>query len=163
MITIQRTNSDNKDFQALVTLLDQELKERDGEEHLFLAQLNKTDHLEYAIVAYDQEIPVACGALRAYAAEVMEVKRMYVVLDKRGQGLASRVLLALEAWCKELNITTCVLETGKNQPEAIALYKKNGYQQVPNFGKYAGVENSVCFEKELNSAPPSSPRYSLPV
>ena len=126
MITIQRTNSDNGDFQALVALLDQELKERDGEEHLFLAQLNKTDHLEYVIVAYDQEIPVACGALRAYAAEVMEVKRMYVVLNKRGQGLASGLLRALEAWCKELNITTCVLETGKNQPEAIALYKKNG-------------------------------------
>lgn len=149
MITIQRTNSDNGDFQALVALLDQELKERDGEEHLFLAQLNKTDYLEHVIVAYDQEIPVACGALRAYAPDVMEVKRMYVVLNKRGQGLASWVLIALEAWCKELNITTCVLETGKNQPEAIALYKKNGYKQVPNFGQYAGVENSVCFEKEL--------------
>lgn len=149
MITIQRSNSDNGDFQALVSLLDQELKERDGEGHLFLAQLNKTDHLEYVIVAYDQESPVACGALRAYAPEVMEVKRMYVVLDKRGQGLASKVLFALEAWCTELNITTCVLETGKNQPEAIALYKKNGYKQVPNFGQYAGVENSVCVEKEL--------------
>jgi len=149
MITIQRTNSDNENFQALVTLLDQELKERDGEEHLFLAQLNKTDYLEYAIVAYDQDTPAGCGALRAYAPGVMEIKRMYVVSDKRGQGIASIVLLALEAWCKELNVTTCVLETGKNQPEAIALYKKNGYKQVPNFGQYVDVENSVCFEKSL--------------
>lgn len=149
MITLQRSNSDNENFQALVTLLDQELKERDGEGHVFLAQLNKTDHLEYVIVAYDQNVPVACGALRAYAPGVMEVKRMYVVLNKRGQGIASRVLHALETWCKELNSTTCVLETGKNQPEAIALYIKNGYKQVPNFGQYVGVENSVCFEKSL--------------
>ena len=149
MITLQRSNSDNGNFQALVTLLDLELKERDGEEHVFLAQLNKTDHLEYVIVAYDQDIPAGCGALRAYAPGVMEIKRMYVVLNKRGKGIASVVLHALETWCKELNSTTCVLETGKNQPEAIALYKKNGYKQVPNFGPYVDVENSVCFEKEL--------------
>jgi GNAT superfamily N-acetyltransferase len=130
-------------------MLDLELKQRDGKEHLFLAQLNKTDHLAYVIVAYDQDTPIACGALRPYAPAIMEVKRMYVVLNKRGLGIASMVLLALEAWCRELNITTCVLETGKNQPEAIALYKKNGYKQVPNFGQYVNVENSVCFEKEL--------------
>jgi hypothetical protein len=42
------------------------------------------------------------------------------------------------------------LETGKRQPEAIGLYKKNGYKLIPNYGQYAEVENSVCFEKELN-------------
>jgi hypothetical protein len=36
-----------------------------------------------------------------------------------------------------------------NQPEAIALYKKNNYKIIPNFGKYENIENSVCFEKEL--------------
>jgi hypothetical protein len=42
-----------------------------------------------------------------------------------------------------------VLETGKRQPEAIGLYEKSGYKAIPNYGQYAGVENSVCFEKEL--------------
>lgn len=79
----------------------------------------------------------------------MEVKRMFVPLHKRGQGIASTILKALEIWCKELGIKKCVLETGKNQPEAIALYKKNQYNIIPNFGKYEAVENSVCFEKEL--------------
>jgi len=55
----------------------------------------------------------------------------------------------VEQWYKELGIKKCVLETGKKQPEAIALYKKNLYNIIPNFGKYEGVENSVCFEKEL--------------
>jgi putative acetyltransferase len=149
MITIKRTNSDDPDFQELVKLLDLELEERDGEEHLFYATLNKTNTLNYVVVAYDQDEPVGCGALRAYSNDTMEVKRMFVPLNKRRKGIASFVLSALEIWCKELDIKKCVLETGKNQPEAIALYKKNQYNIIPNFGKYEGVENSVCFEKEL--------------
>jgi GNAT superfamily N-acetyltransferase len=79
----------------------------------------------------------------------MEVKRMFVPLHQRGQGIASTILSALETWCRELGIKKCVLETGINQPEAIALYKMNHYNIIPNFGKYEDVENSVCFEKEL--------------
>lgn len=81
----------------------------------------------------------------------MEVKRMYVLENRRGEGIASVILKALEDWAAELNYAKCVLETGKRQPEAIELYKKNGYQIVPNFGQYKNVENSVCFEKVLNA------------
>ena len=49
----------------------------------------------------------------------------------------------------ELSCEKCILETGKRQPEAIELYKKNGYRIIPNYGQYAGIENSVCFEKEV--------------
>ncbi len=149
MITLKRTNSDDLDFQELVKLLDLELQERDGEEHLFYAALNKTNTLNYVVVAYDKNEPIGCGALREYSKDIMEVKRMFVTLNKRGQGIASIILSALEIWCRELGIKKCVLETGKNQPEAIALYKKNRYNIIPNFGKYEGVENSFCFEKEL--------------
>lgn len=149
MITLKRTNSDDPDFQELVKLLNLELQERDGEEHLFYAALNKTNTLNYVVVAYDQDEAIGCGALRAYSNDTMEVKRMFVPLHQRGQGIASTLLSELEIWCKELGIKKCVLETGKNQPEAIALYKKNNYNIIPNFGKYEGVENSVCFEKKL--------------
>ncbi len=149
MITIKRTNSDDPNFQELVKLLDLELQERDGEEHVFYAALNKTNTLNYVVVAYDQNEAIGCGALRNYSNDTMEVKRMFVPLQKRGQGIASTILVALETWCKELGIKKSVLETGKKQPEAIALYKKNHYNIIPNFGKYEGVENSVCFEKEL--------------
>ena len=149
MITIKRTNSDDPNFQELVKLLDLELQERDGEEHVFYATLNKTNTLNYVVVAYDQNEAIGCGALRNYSNDTMEVKRMFVPLNKRGQGIASTVLAALETWSRELGIRKCVLETGKKQPEAIALYKKNHYNIIPNFGKYEGVENSVCFEKML--------------
>lgn len=41
MITIKKTNSDDPNFQELVKLLDLELRERDGDEHLFYATLNQ--------------------------------------------------------------------------------------------------------------------------
>jgi putative acetyltransferase len=74
MITIKRTNSDDPNFQKLVKLLDLELQERDGEEHLFYATLNKTNTLNYVVVAYNQDEPIGCGALRAYSNDIMEVK-----------------------------------------------------------------------------------------
>ncbi len=82
MITIKRTNSDDPNFQELVKLLDLELQERDGEEHVFYAALNKTNTLNYVVVAYDQNEAIGCGALRNYSNDTMEVKRMFVPLQK---------------------------------------------------------------------------------
>lgn len=149
MIKCIRTTSDNKDFQQLVTALDADLKIRDGEEHSFYAQFNKIDALKYVVVAYDDDIAVGCGAIKDYSKDAMEVKRMYVSVNKRGQGVASTVLKELEKWAVELNYSKCVLETGKKQPEAIALYKKSNYKIIPNYGQYENMENSVCFEKKL--------------
>lgn len=123
---------------------------RDGEDHLFYAQLNKTATIKHVIVAYDKQQAVGCGAIRQYANDMMEVKRMFVLLSSRGQGIASAILQELEAWCKELGHKKCILETGKNQPEAIALYLKNNYTLIPNYGHYHDVGNSVCFEKILS-------------
>ncbi|MDX2306458.1 MAG: GNAT family N-acetyltransferase [Microscillaceae bacterium] len=149
MISLIRTDSTHLDFQALVRFLDKELSIRDGEDHSFYAQFNKINNIPYAVVAYQHETPVACGALRAFSPEAMEVKRMYVSEHLRGQGIASVVLEELEQWAKELGYQKCILETGKRQPEAIALYLKKGYRIIPNYGQYENIENSVCFEKPL--------------
>lgn len=148
-IELLRTDSDNADFRALVKLLDADLAIRDGAEHLFYAQYNKIDRIREAVVAYQNGEAVGCGAFKEYAPNTAEIKRMYVPPEKRGRGVAGRVLAELEAWAKELNFTECVLETGKKQPEAIRLYRKSGYETIPNYGQYAGVENSVCMRKSL--------------
>ncbi|OGU27715.1 MAG: GNAT family N-acetyltransferase [Ignavibacteria bacterium GWA2_35_9] len=149
MIKIIRTNSDNPDFISLVKLLDAELAERDGADHPFYAQFNKIDKIKYTVVAYENGKPVSCGAIKEYSPDTMEVKRMYTLPESRGKGIATQVLIELEKWTVELGYEKCILETGKKQPEAIALYKKNGYKLIPNYGQYAEVENSVCFEKEM--------------
>lgn len=148
-IRLQRTDSSDPDFIDLVRNLDADLAERDGEDHSFYAQFNKIDHIKHTIVAYEDDRPVGCGAIKEYAPDTMEVKRMYTMPENRGKGIASRVLSELELWASELSYAKCILETGKRQPEAIALYKKSGYQIIPNYGQYADVEDSVCFEKKI--------------
>ncbi len=149
MIKLIRTNSDNPDFIELVKLLDADLAKRDGDEHAFYDQFNKITHIKHAVVAYSEGVAVSCGAIKEFEPKAMEVKRMYTLLQHRGKGLATIVLTELEVWAKEMSYTRCVLETGKKQPEAIELYKKNGYGIIPNYGQYEGIENSVCFEKQL--------------
>lgn len=149
-LALKRTNSENTDFRELVTLLDKDLAVRDGDEHTFYAQFNKVDAIKEVVVAYQNEIPVACGAIKPFSASVAEVKRMFVHPDFRNQGIAAKILTELESWAAELGFSECVLETGKKQPEAIHLYQKVGYQITPNYGQYIGVENSVCMAKVLS-------------
>lgn len=149
MINLVRTDSAQKDFVSLIRLLDAELGEIDGAEHSFYAQFNKIDVIRHTVVVYENGEPVACGAIKQFDAASVEVKRMYTLPQSRGKGIGGRVLSELEKWAAELNYTRCVLETGKRQPDAIALYKRQGYKQMPNYGQYAGIENSVCFEKML--------------
>jgi len=151
MISLLRTNSDNPDFIELVKYLDADLAERDGDDHPFYAQFNKIDKIKFVVVAYENDKPVACGAIKEFSPEVMEVKRMYTSPESRGKGIAGKILAELEMWATEQSYTKCILETGKKQPESIRLYRKSGYQTIPNYGQYAGIENSVCFEKNLKA------------
>lgn len=147
--TLVRTDSANPQFKALVQKLDAYLAIQDGDEHSFYDQFNKIDLLAHCLVAYQDEIPVGCGAIKVFDSETMEVKRMYVLPEFRGQGYGKQLLTGLEEWSLELNHSKCVLETGNRQPEAIALYTKQGYKRIPNYGQYAGILNSLCFEKSL--------------
>ena len=150
MIKLIRTNSINKEFISLVALLDADLAIRDGEDHSFYNQFNKIDQIKYVVMAYKNHKPLGCGAIKEFDANSMEIKRMYVFPESRGKGIASKVLSELEYWATELGYKKCILETEKKQPEVIALYRKREYQVIPNYGQYAGIENSLCFEKLLN-------------
>ncbi|MBC7935746.1 MAG: GNAT family N-acetyltransferase [Rhizobacter sp.] len=149
MTTFQRTNSDNPDFKALVVLLDRDLAIRDGEDHSFYDQFNKIVNIRHVIVCYDGSTPIACGAFKKYDEHTVEIKRMFVLPQFRGHGLGGKVLQELELWAMEESYATCILETGKKQPEAIALYKRSGYSITKNYGQYEHVENSVCMKKQI--------------
>ncbi|HEY0459584.1 MAG TPA: GNAT family N-acetyltransferase [Pyrinomonadaceae bacterium] len=146
-LKIIRTDSANEDFQSLVRLLDEDLSIRDGAEHSFYAKFNKIDAIKTAVVAYENETPIGCGAFKELTDESVEIKRMFVRPENRGKGAAQEILTELENWAAETGFKSAVLETGKKQPEAIRLYQKSGYQTIPNYGQYEGVENSVCMKK----------------
>jgi RimJ/RimL family protein N-acetyltransferase len=149
MVLLKRTDSEDINFQQLVTRLDADLAIRDGADHAYYAQFNTTNQIRNAIVGYQDDLPVACGAFKPFSAGTVEIKRMFVDENQRGKGIALQVLSELEKWAIEDGNHTCVLETGKNQPEAIRLYQKAGYARIPNYGQYAIMENSLCFQKRI--------------
>ncbi|MGJ1266996.1 GNAT family N-acetyltransferase [Sphingobacterium spiritivorum] len=147
--TIKRTDSDSLDFQKLVLELDKDLAIKNGETNSFFAQYNKIDLIRHVVVAYEADRAVGCGAIKEYRNGIMEVKRMFVPIEMRGKGIAGKILNELQIWAKELGYSKCILETGDKMIEAIGLYKKHHFKIIPNYGQYANIESSVCFEKEI--------------
>ena len=149
MSILKRTTSDDLDFQNLVLLLDKDLAMRNGKQNEFYAQFNKIDSITNAVVYYDNGNAVGCGAFKPFDNRTVEIKRMYVKQSFRGKGIGAAILSELELWATEINYSECVLETGHTNLEAKNLYQKEGYIIIPNFGQYAGVENSVCMKKSM--------------
>lgn len=146
-MTTRRTTSDNPDFRSLVSELDKYLAVRNGDANDFFVQFNQVDQIKHVVLAYENEVVVGCGAMKAYSVDSMEIKRMFVPSEQRGKGIASGILKELENWAKELGYSKCILETGNDMKEAVGLYQKSNYQVIPNYGQYVNVADSVCFEK----------------
>jgi ribosomal protein S18 acetylase RimI-like enzyme len=96
-------------------------------------------------------VAVAMGGWRrlADAEGQAEIKRMYVVPAARRRGLAERLLAELERTAAEAGLTWLVLNTGPEQPAAVAMYERNGYAPVSPFGHYAGHPHALFFGKAL--------------
>lgn len=149
MLSLKRTDSGDPDFRLLVNTLDRYLMGVNGASHAFFDQFNQIDEIREVLVVYSNDVPVGCGAIRGFDARTVEVKRMFVDPAYRRSGVARALLRELEEWSRELGYRTAILETGHIMYDAIALYTSAGYERVPNYGHYAGVEMSVCFRKQL--------------
>jgi GNAT superfamily N-acetyltransferase len=146
MVSLLRTNSNHQDFQKLTALFDEYLIDIDGDEKDFFAQYNQI-YIDNVIICYKNDVAVGCGAFKKSDMQVAEIKRMFVPVEHRGKGIALKILSELEVWARELNHTSCILETSVKLENAIALYKKSGFEFIPNYEPYIGVESSVCMKK----------------
>jgi putative acetyltransferase len=150
MITLKRTNSEDKDFHSLVEKLDKDLADRYGTLQTIYDRFNAIQNIPTVVIAFADDQPVGCGCFKRFDDGSVEVKRMYVSNEQRGKGIGAAILTELEKWAAELKISAIVLETGNNQPEAVHLYQKMDYIVIPNYGQYSGMETSICMRKELN-------------
>jgi len=145
---ITRTDSENADFQQLVGLLDAELRGMYGQKQENYTALNVVDHIP-VVVCYRGSTPIGCAGMKAVGEREMEVKRVFVLPEYRGQGVSKALMREIEQWARELGSAALMLETGKKQIAAIALYQKLGYSIIDNYGAYVGNENSLCMKKTL--------------
>ena len=106
-------------------------------------------------VAREGRAVVGMAALVGSGGGTAELKRMFVPPEARGRGIAGTILRAVERFATDAGIDIIVLETGPLQHAALALYERCGYRLIPNFGKYTGDPNSVCYEKRLVTPGPS--------
>lgn len=149
MTEFVRTNSENADFRNLITALDQDLYQRNGEAQLQYRQYNQVDLINHVVVVYFEGKPVGCGCYKRFDDQTVEMKRMFVQPEMRGKQLAAQMLQELEKWAVEESNSSAVLETGRRQVEAIRLYTVAGYSLTENYGQYVGMKESICFRKEL--------------
>ncbi len=151
MITVKRTTPDDPSVLTLIKKLDKELWERYPTDQAFFEGFNKLPQDARVVVVFKGGLPVGCGAFKPLEApeKAVEIKRMYVDPSVRGRAIGVLLLENLEKWAKEDGFEIAQLETGINQPEAIRLYEKVGYERIPNYEPYIGVELSLCYGKKL--------------
>ena len=148
-LTLYRTTSNNHDFRKMVNSLDEDLNQRNSDIQRQYDQYNKIDKIKHAIVIYVGEKPVGCGCFKRFDDETAEMKRMFILPEMRGKRLAAKLLQELETWAVEAGFIKAVLETGRRQVEAQRLYSVAGYSRTENYGQYIGMEDSICYYKEL--------------
>lgn len=106
----------------------------------------------FVLASLDDAV-VGCGALRPLdasgAAQIAEIKRMFVLRAARRQGVARAIVARLLADALAFGFGTVRLETGNRQPEALALYAALGFKRIAPYGRYVDDPTSVCFEREL--------------
>jgi putative acetyltransferase len=100
-------------------------------------------------VARDGDSVLGMAALVDRGDGTAELKRMFVPEAARGRGIAADLLRAVESYGESRRVHLVQLETGPLQLSAIRLYERGGYTLIPNFGKYVGDDNSVCYEKAI--------------
>lgn len=149
-LELVRTTSDAPAAEELTDQLEAELVERYGPGGGASMPRRKADEYTAFVVAFVDHTPVACGGVCRHAGtDTAEVHRMYTRPDMRGRGYAVEVLAELERAAAEAGCTGMVLETGTLNPEAVALYRRCGYEEIPAYGPYVGTAHSRCFGRSL--------------
>jgi GNAT superfamily N-acetyltransferase len=145
------TNGKNSDFIELCKMLDDNLNEIVGGEKQReqYVQYNTLEDINDVILIYDDKGPVACASFKFYDEHTAEVKRVFVCKAHRGKGIAKQLMGVLEKRAKDKGYSRLILETGSPLVEAMALYKKTGYQITENYGQYKDMKDSICMQKYI--------------
>lgn len=146
-----RTNGANADFIENCRLLDMDLDRRVGKKikRDKYRKYNQLDEIREAIVVYEDNKAIGGGAIRRYDDENVELKRVFVHTEYQGRGIGSRLVSSLIEWAMELGYRRMILETGELLAESCAVYRKLGFEVIPNYGPYVDMPESLCMAKDL--------------
>ena len=154
-IRFVRCDGTQKDFIENCKLLDQDLDARVGRviQRDKYTQYNLLDQIHEAIVVYRDENPIGGGAIRRYDESIVELKRVFVIPEEQGIGIGTMLVTKLIEWARELGYQQMILETGVLLSESCHVYKKLGFEVIPNYGPYADMPESLCMGLILDKSP----------
>ena len=152
-LDLRRSTLSSPDGSRLIAALNAELSAafpEPGANHFTLGAAQVAPGDGAFLIAYLDDDPVGCGAVRRIDESTAELKRMYVDPRLRGLGIGRAILEALEHEARLLGVSRVVLETGTRLAPAIRMYEAMGYARIPLFGEYLrSPDTSVCFGKTL--------------
>lgn len=151
----KRTDGRDKDFIENCRLLDRDLDRRVGKQikREKYQKYNQLDEIREAIVVYEDDRVIGGGAIRRYDDENIELKRVFVHPKYQGRGVGSKLVSLLIEWAGELGYKRMILETGELLAESCAVYKKLGFEVIPNYGPYVDMPESLCMGRDLKDCP----------
>ena len=150
VVIIKQDNPDQPEIIRLIEALDayQNTLYPPESNHLLSIDELLRDEIYFASARVDGSV-VGIGALKK-CGDYAEIKRMYVLAELRGRGISHQLMVHLEDHARAAGIPCLRLETGIKQEAAIALYEKNGFARIGNFGDYPDDPLSVFMEKRLD-------------
>jgi len=153
LVDFHRTDGKDEDFIENCRLLDMDLDRRVGKKikRDKYKKYNRLDEIQEAIVVYADNKVIGGGAIRRYDDVNMELKRVFVHAEYQGRGIGSRLVSLLMDWAAELGYKRMILETGELLAESCAVYRKLGFEIIPNYGPYTDMPESLCMAKDLRS------------
>ncbi|WP_394834673.1 GNAT family N-acetyltransferase [Pendulispora rubella] len=152
-LSVRRADLTSDEAATLIRALNHELASmysEPGANHFHLDPAQVTGARGAYVIAYVEDEPAGCGAVRAFDDGTAELKRMFVVPRWRALGISRHILHTLEEHAAGIGVKRMLLETGTRQKEALSLYERAGYSRIPLFGEYIHSPlTSVCMAKTL--------------
>jgi GNAT superfamily N-acetyltransferase len=144
-----RSNSLSSEYLKLMQNFDAELRATYGNHQDEADKQNVFEEAINIVLVYHNDKIAGCGGYKPHHENTAEIKRVYVLPEYRGKGLGIGLMNEIEQWAKEGGFKHLILETGDQQHEAIALYRKIGYYDIPKYAPYLDSPVSVCMRKNL--------------
>lgn len=148
---LKQVKYENPDFLSLCHELDLFLNQAIGGEDKRekYKKFNQPDTLDYVVVAYVDDKPVGCGALRRYSEDEIEVKRLFVQEAFRGSHIGALVLEDLIGRAEQMAYKRMILETGVFLSLSVRLYERYGFERIENYGAYKDMPESLCMGRGI--------------
>lgn len=110
---------------------------------------NLSETITDVLIAYMDGVPVGCAGLKRYSDSDVEIKRVWVEPEARGQKIASRMMDLLEEKARQMDYRRAILQTRPIMPDAVGLYEKRGYLLIDNYPPYDKLEGAICMALDL--------------